>query len=95
MSPRYRDLTMPLSERLRLSDRYQGSKRKCYHERQGDAEGAAHPVLHPIEPGLDQGGELGEIAFGQGWRGIVSDATGAVTTTSELAERSCLPIPRR
>jgi hypothetical protein len=23
------------------------------------------PVLHPFEPGLDQGGELGEVAFGQ------------------------------
>ncbi len=25
----------------------------------------AGPVLHPFEPGLDQGGELGEVAFGQ------------------------------
>jgi uncharacterized protein YjlB len=25
----------------------------------------AGPVLHPPEPGLDQGGELGEVAFGQ------------------------------
>src|SRR6266700_6706042 len=23
------------------------------------------PVLHPFEPGLDQDGELGEVAFGQ------------------------------
>jgi hypothetical protein len=23
------------------------------------------PVLHPLEPGLDQGGELAEVAFGQ------------------------------
>jgi hypothetical protein len=23
------------------------------------------PVLHPFEAGLDQGGELGEVAFGQ------------------------------
>lgn len=23
------------------------------------------PVLHPFEPGLDQGGELGEVALGQ------------------------------
>ena len=23
------------------------------------------PVLHPFQPGLDQGGELGEVAFGQ------------------------------
>ena len=25
----------------------------------------AGPVLHPLKPGLDQDGELGEVAFGQ------------------------------
>jgi len=25
----------------------------------------AGPVLHPLEPGLDQGGELGEVVFGE------------------------------
>ena len=26
-------------------------------------------MLHPFEPGLDQGGELGEVAFGQAGQG--------------------------
>jgi hypothetical protein len=30
-----------------------------------EAAEQAGPVLHPPEPGLDQSGELGEVAFGQ------------------------------
>jgi hypothetical protein len=30
-----------------------------------EASQEAGPVLYPPEPGLDQGGELGEVAFGQ------------------------------
>src|SRR5205809_848644 len=29
------------------------------------------PVLHPFEPGLDQGGQLGEVAFGQVGQGAL------------------------
>jgi hypothetical protein len=29
------------------------------------------PVLHPFEPGLHQGGQLGEVAFGQVGQGAL------------------------
>jgi len=29
------------------------------------------PVLHPFQPGLDQGGQLGEVAFGQVGQGAL------------------------
>jgi hypothetical protein len=32
-------------------------------------------VLHPLEPGLDQRGQLGGVAFGEGWPGLFSGAT--------------------
>jgi len=44
-----------------------GCYRRCEVE-PGAGEEAfeeAGPVLHPFEPGLGQGGELGEVAFGQ------------------------------
>jgi hypothetical protein len=45
-----------------------GGYRKGARSRPSPGEEAAEearPVPHPLEPGLDQGGELGEVTFGQ------------------------------
>jgi len=50
----------------------------------------AGPVLHPPEPGLDQGGELGEVAFGQVGQGGVQQ-----TGTVGLGDAFALVVRRR
>ena len=64
-----------------------------------EAAEQAGAVLHALEPGLDQGGELGEVAFGQAGRGTFPvrpdrfHRVQLVRTRREPADRQ--PVSRR
>jgi hypothetical protein len=77
------DLGLVAEEYLTILNR--GVTEGC--EVQGDtgqeAFKQAGPVLHPLEPGLHQGGQLGEVAFGQvGQRSFRCDHTSSTGFSS-------------